>query len=96
MFDDILDVLPIPCALITTSEEDPTVMALEDFVETDILLTLDSGCCDYFVDTAHAPWYDAVLHPSPGSQRNQQFVVGSGERVANKGADQAAHEDQER
>ena len=60
-------------------------MSLEDIVETDIFLTLDSGCCDHIVDMADAPGYAAVLHPSPGSQRNQQFVVGSGERVANRG-----------
>ena len=84
MLDDVLDVLPIPSALVTTSQEDPAVMALEDFVEMDILLTLDSGFCDHIVDMADAPGYAAVLHPSPGSQRNQQFVVGKGERVANR------------
>ena len=60
-------------------------MTLEDFVKTDVFLTLDSGCCDHIVDMADAPGYAAVLHPSPGSQRNQQFVVGNGERVANRG-----------
>ena len=85
MLDDVLDVLPIPSALITTSEEDRAVTALEDFVETDISLTLDSGCCDHIVDMADAPGYAAVLHGSLGSQRNRQFVVGNGERVANWG-----------
>ena len=85
VLDDILEVLPIPSALILTSEEEPAVMALEDFVETDFFLTLDSGCCDHIVDMAEVPGYAAVLHPSPGSQRNQQFVVGNGERVANRG-----------
>ena len=32
-----------------------------------------------------APGFAAVLHPSPGSQRNQQLVVGSGERLAIRG-----------
>ena len=49
-------------------------MALQDFVETDILLTLDSGCCDLIVDMADAPGYAAVLYLSPGPQRNQQFI----------------------
>ena len=84
MLDSVLDVLP-DSALVMTTEEDPSIMSLEDFVETDILLTLDSGCCDHIVDMADAPGYAAVLHPSPGSQRNQKFVVGNGDRVANQG-----------
>ena len=44
VLDDVLEVLPIPSAMIMTSEEDPALMALEDLVETDIFLTLDSGC----------------------------------------------------
>ena len=84
VLDSVLDVLR-DSALIMTTEEDPSVMSLEDFVETDILLTLDSGCCDHIVDMADAPGYAAVLHPSPGSQRNQKFVVGNGDRVANQG-----------
>ena len=84
MLDSVLDILPVS-ALVMTTEEDPSVMSLEDFVETDILLTLDSGCCDHIVDMADAPGYAAVLHPSPGSQRNQKFVVGNGDRVANQG-----------
>ena len=60
-------------------------MAIQEFVETDILLTLDSGCCDHIVDIADAPGYACVLGPSPGSQRGQRFVVGNGDRVPNKG-----------
>ena len=84
VLDSVLGILP-ESALVMTTEEDPSVMSLEDFVETDILLTLDSGCCDHIVDMADAPGYAAVLHPSPGSQRNQKFVVGNGDRVANQG-----------
>ena len=58
---------------------------MEDFVETDILPTLDSGCCDYIVDMADAPGYACVLHSSAGSLRGQKFVVGNGDRAANKG-----------
>ena len=67
VLDEVLEVLPIPSAMIVTSEEVSAVMALEDFVGTDILLTLDSGCCDHIVDMADAPGNAAVLHPSPGS-----------------------------
>ena len=84
VLDSVLDILPEP-ALIVIAEEDPSFMALKDFAETDILLTWDSHCCDRIVDMADAPGYAAVLHPSPGSQRNQKFVVGNGDRVANKG-----------
>ena len=73
MLHSILEILP-DSALIMTSEEDPFVMSLEDLVETDILLTLDSGCYDHIVDWADAPGYAAVLHPLPVSQRNQKFV----------------------
>ena len=82
--DSVLDILP-DSALVMTTEEDPSIMSLEDFVETDILLTLDSGCCDHIVDMADAPGYASVLHSSPGSQQNQKFVVGNGDRVANQG-----------
>ena len=54
MLDSVLDILP-DFALIMTAEEDPAVMALEDFVETDIILSLDSCCYDHIVDMADAP-----------------------------------------
>ena len=72
-------------ALITHSEEDPAVMPLEEFVETDVQLTLDSGCCDHILDNADAPGYANALQPSAGSKRRQRFVVGNGERVPNRG-----------
>ena len=77
MLDDVLDVLPIPSALITTSEEDPAVMALGDFVEADILVTLDSGCCDHIVDMADACGYAAVLHSSPGRSATRSLWLGA-------------------
>ena len=40
----------VPSCNILTGEEDPAVMAME----TDILLTLDSGCCDHIVDMVDA------------------------------------------
>ena len=50
--------------MLRSSEDDPAVMSMEDFVETDLLLTLDSGCCDHDVDMADAPGY-ICLRPSP-------------------------------
>ena len=38
VYDDLIQAMPqVPSCNILTSEEDPAVMALEDFVETDIL-----------------------------------------------------------
>ena len=86
VYDGLIQAMPqVPSCNILTSEEDPAVMAMEDFVETDILLTLDSSCCDHIVDMADAPGYACVLHPSAGPQRGQKLVVGNGERVSNRG-----------
>ena len=90
MLDSVLDILPESALIMAAEEEeeeeeDPSVIAFEEFVKTDILLMLDSGCCDHIVDMADAPGYATVLHPSPGSERNQTFVVGNGDRVANIG-----------
>ena len=86
VFDSVVAALPMPSSsLIMTSEEDPKVLAMDNFVETDILLTLDSGCCDHICDLSDAPGYSGVLTPSSGLQRGQRFVVGSGERVPNRG-----------
>ena len=85
MYDSVLPALPLPSCNILTSEEGPAAMSIQDFVETDLLLTLDSGCCEHKVDMADAPGYACVRHPSPGFQRGQKFVVGNGDRVQNKG-----------
>ena len=86
VYDAVLDALPMAeatCNIMTS--EDPAAVALDDWVETDILLTLDSGCCDHICDLGDAPGYAHVLEPSPGSQRGQRFVVGNGDRVKNQG-----------
>ena len=70
---------------IVTSENGPAAMAVENWVETEILLTLDSGCCDHILDIADAPGYQGALQESAGSKRGQRFVVGTGERVPNRG-----------
>ena len=48
---------------------------LDNFVECDILVTLDSGCCEHVLDLLDAPGYQEVLPPSKGSIRGQKFVV---------------------
>ena len=83
--EPVLRAMPVPPCMVVTTEDDPAVMSLEDFIETDILLTLDSGCCDHICDIADAPGYAQVLHPSAGSRRGQRFIVGNGARVPNAG-----------
>ena len=70
-----------------TIEEDEGCYPIdvENFVETEIELTLDSGCCEHVIDLADAPGYDNALEQSPGSKRRQHFVVGNGQRVPNDG-----------
>jgi hypothetical protein len=85
VLDAVIEAMPVPSVLPITSEDDPSVMPVHEFVETDIVLTLDSGCCDHILDTADAQGYPGALHPSSGSKRGQRFVVGNGERVPNQG-----------
>ena len=58
---------------------------LEKFVECDIFVTLDSGCCEHVLDLMDAPGYETQLCPSAGSLRGQHFVVENGERIPNEG-----------
>ena len=60
-------------------------MSFEDFTETVIELTLDSGCCDIVLDLSDTLGYDCVLGPSPGSKQGRNFIVGNGERLPNRG-----------
>ena len=60
-------------------------MTMDDFVETTIELTLDSGCCDHVADLADMPGYACVLGPSPASRQKRNFIVGNGEKLPNEG-----------
>ena len=55
------------------------------FVEVEIMVTLDSGCCEHVLDLEGAPGYQEFLMPSPGSIRKQNFVVGNGQLIPNEG-----------
>ena len=61
------------------------MMSVDDFVETEIIITLDSGCVDHLADLADMPGYACVLEESPGSKRGQRFIVGNGGKVKNEG-----------
>jgi hypothetical protein len=68
----------------TTDDEDPECLAM-DWVDTEIEICLDSGCCEHVMDLGDAPGYSAFITESPGSKRQQQFIVGNGARVPNEG-----------
>ena len=79
------EIANIACFGPITVEDDPAALAIADFVETDIVITLDSGCVDHLADMADMPGYACALEPSPGSKRGQAFIVGNGSKVKNKG-----------
>ena len=72
----------LPC---TMEPPDPSILMAADFVETEIIITLDSGCCEHVMDLADAMGYQDHLTPSPGSRNRQHFVVGNGQRIPNEG-----------
>ena len=64
-------------------EEEATAMSVE-WVDIDLEVALDSGCCDHVMDIeTHCPGYS--LQPSQGSMRGQGFIVGNGAKVLNTG-----------
>ena len=68
-----------------TVEDDPRIVSLEDFAETIIVFTSDSGCCDHVLDLSDTSGYACVLGVSPGSKQGRNFIVGNGERPPNRG-----------
>ena len=51
--------------------------------DIEIEITLDSGCVEHVLDAGDAPGY--CLLQSAGSKRRQNFVVGNGHKIPNKG-----------
>ena len=59
-------------------------LLMAEWVDVDIEVALDSGCCDHVMDTEQcAPGYE--VHESEGSRRGAAFLVGNGERIPNEG-----------
>ena len=75
----------VPLQIVTAEDDDGQVAMVENWVDTDIELTLDSGCCEHVLDISDAPGYGAFITESTGSKRGQRFIVGNGERVPNDG-----------
>ena len=61
------------------------VMPVSEWVDKVIEITLDSGACDHILDMADAPGYANFLQESPGSKRDQLYIVGNGTEVPNEG-----------
>ena len=68
-------------SMVVATEEPSSVPPVEGWVETDIDMVLDSGCCEHVMDAEDAPGYSVT--ESPGNRRGQNFVVGNGETVPN-------------
>ena len=58
---------------------------LEHWVDTEIEVTLDSGCCEHVLDLSDAPGYNAFLTELAGSNRGQSFVVGNTQWMPDEG-----------
>ena len=70
---------------LTTDDLDFDLLPVQQWVDTDIELTLDSGCCEHVIDVGDIKGYASFVTESPGSRRGQNFIVGNGDRVSNDG-----------
>jgi hypothetical protein len=81
----IEQVLDGVAAHIMTTDDESDVLGVDAWNDTEIEITLDSGCCEHVMDLGNAPGYGAFIDESAGSKRRQNFVVGNGQRVPNEG-----------
>ena len=70
--------------VVTTDDEEPECLSM-DWIDTEIEMCLDSGCCEHVMDLGDAPGYSVFLTESPGSKRQRKLSVGNGARVPNEG-----------
>lgn len=66
-----------------TLDEGHNILPVEQWRDTTVDVTLDSGACTHILDIEDAPGY--AVQESPGSRRGHNFVVGNGHRVPNEG-----------
>ena len=71
--------------LITMEEDELEVFGVDTWVDVEIEITLDSGCCEHVMDLGDAPGYAGFIGESSGSKRKQNFIVGNGQKVPNEG-----------
>ena len=48
------------CHVMATDDEDPQCLSM-DWIDTEIEICLDSGCCEHVKDLGDAPCYSAFL-----------------------------------
>ena len=65
-------------------DENPDCLSM-DWIDTEIEICLDSGCCEHVMDSGDAPDYSAFLTESPGRKRQRTFIAGNSERVPKEG-----------
>ena len=83
LLDDIESAL-LP--IVTDDGEDGYIMPVSDqWVDTEIEITLDSGCCEHVMDIADAPGYGTFIAECAGSKKRQNLIVGNGQKVPNQG-----------
>ena len=61
------------------------MLPVANSIDKVIEVTLDSGACDHILDLSDAPGCAIFLVESPGSKRDQPYVVGNGAEVPNEG-----------
>ena len=71
--------------LLPVTVDNDYALPLQDWVDTEIELTLDSGCCEHVIDIGEISGYANYITESLGSRRGQNFIVGNGEKVSNDG-----------
>ena len=70
--------------VMTTDDEKPKSLSM-DWIDTEIEICFDSVCCEHVMDLGDASGCSAFLTESPGSKRQQKFIVGNGARVPTRG-----------
>ena len=77
----------VPINLTTIAEGDQILMnEPEEWPEVEFEVTLDSGSVVHVC--SHEDTLGYLLEPSPGSKRNQLFVMGDGNKIPNQGQKQ--------
>ena len=69
--------------LLLDSDNSGQVLQINEWIDVDLEMDLDSGASEHVMDLEDAPGY--VASESTASRRGQGFVVGSGARVPNAG-----------
>ena len=70
---------------VTYDDDDDYALPLQDWIDSEIELTLDSGCCEHVIDIGEIRGYVNYVTESSGSKRGQNFIVGNGAKVSNDG-----------